>query len=149
MNISSKDKTIVTHSPAETQAVARSLLSALGPGNVVALHGELGSGKTCFVQGLARALGIRQAVTSPSYTLIHEYAGRPPLVHVDLYRLRDLAAVAELALEEYWDAGGITAIEWAERAGAILPAHTVHVYFEVVEEGRARAITIQADRYPP
>ena len=94
---------IVTKSPAGTHRAARSLLRGLGPGSVIALHGELGSGKTCFVQGLARALGIAEPVASPTFTLVHEYRGRLSLYHVDLYRIAGPREAQNLGLDEYLD----------------------------------------------
>lgn len=117
----------VTRSPAETEAVARSLGAALGPGAVVALYGDLGAGKTCFVRGLARGLNVRDAVTSPTFALVHEYAGDRTLYHVDLYRIGSADAAAELGLEEMFDGPGVTVVEWAERAESLLPARTVRI----------------------
>ena len=136
-------QTVVTRSPAETWRLAAALLPRLPPGAVLALHGELGSGKTCFVQGLAAALGVTQAVTSPTFTLIHEYRGARPLYHVDLYRLPDAGAARDLGLEEYFRGDGLTAVEWAERAAALLPPDTWHLRFEVGAEPDERRSTIE------
>lgn len=132
MSTSSKTETggpseIVTRSPAETEAVACELGAALESGSVVALYGDLGAGKTCFVRGLARGLNVRDAVTSPTFALIHEYAGVRPLRHVDLYRIGSVDAASELGLEEMFDGDGVTVVEWAERADALLPARTVRI----------------------
>jgi len=116
-----------THSPEETWALAAELVEELVPGSVVALHGDLGAGKTCFVQGLAAALGIDEPITSPTYTLIGEYEGRLPLHHIDLYRLSGPEEALGLGLEEYFDVNGITAIEWAERAEGLLPPDLLHI----------------------
>jgi tRNA threonylcarbamoyladenosine biosynthesis protein TsaE len=94
---------------------------------VVALSGDLGAGKTCFIQGLASGLGIAGPVTSPTFVLIAEYTGRLPLYHVDLYRTESLGEIRALGLEEMLDGGGITAIEWAEKAEPLLPSRTVRV----------------------
>jgi tRNA threonylcarbamoyladenosine biosynthesis protein TsaE len=107
--------------------LAAELAAELGPGTVMALHGDLGAGKTCFIQGFAAALGIDEPVTSPTYTLIGEYEGRMPLHHIDLYRLSGPAEALGLGLEEYFDINGITAIEWAERAEGLLPADLLHI----------------------
>jgi len=131
---------IITRSPKETWKAARRLLERLPARAVVALYGELGSGKTCFVQGLARALGIRRAVTSPTFTLVNEYPGPRPLFHVDLYRLADAAEAAALGLEEYFEREGVTAIEWAERAEELLPPHTVRVRLEPAARPNERRI---------
>ena len=139
-----KRDTIISRSPEATHEVARGLLTSLPPGAVLALHGDLGSGKTCFVQGLAQALGVRKAVTSPTFTLINEYrGGERPLFHIDLYRLETPEAVDLLALEEYWDSNGITAIEWAERAVDTLPKRTIHLRFHVLPEPDSRSIVVE------
>ena len=137
-----KKRIVVTHSPAETRRLAAELLLQLRPGAVLALHGDLGAGKTCFVQGLAAALGVHQPVSSPPFTLIHEYASTPPLYHADLYRIRNADDACGLGLEEYLGGDGITVIEWAERAGELLPADTWHLTFEVGKDMTERIITI-------
>jgi len=110
------DKTITTHSEAETAAAARELGATLVAGDVVLLFGDLGAGKTAFVRGLAEGLGLdHREVTSPTFTLVQEYrGGRLPLVHVDLYRLDDTREIDDLGLEEL-GADGVLAIEWAEK----------------------------------
>lgn len=119
---------IVTHSPDETRAWAAAWRDRLRPGDVVALRGDLGAGKTCFVQGLAAALGVTEPVSSPTYTLVHEYQGENmTLYHIDLYRLHSAEEALDLGLDEYLDGQGITLIEWADRAEAVLPARTIHV----------------------
>ena len=118
---------VETNSPEETWALAAELADELGPGTVMALHGDLGAGKTCFIQGYAAALGIDEPITSPTYTLIGEYEGRLPLHHIDLYRLSGPEEALGLGLEEYFDVDGITAIEWAERAEGLLPPDLLHI----------------------
>ena len=118
---------VETHSPEETWELAAELADELGPGTVIALHGDLGAGKTCFIQGYAAALGIDEPITSPTYTLIGEYEGRLPLHHIDLYRLSGPEDALGLGLEEYFDVNGITAIEWAERAEGLLPPDLLHI----------------------
>ena len=115
----------ITRSEDETIAAGRSLAAALQPGAVVLLSGDLGAGKTAFVRGLAEGLGFdTREVTSPTFTLVHEYrGGRLPLIHVDLYRL-DRADLDEIGLDEDLAARGVVAVEWAERlsrrvAGAV------------------------------
>jgi tRNA threonylcarbamoyladenosine biosynthesis protein TsaE len=95
---------------------------------VVALRGDLGAGKTCFIQGLAAGLGVESPVTSPTFVLIAEHAGRLPFYHVDLYRTENLEEIRALGLEELLDGSGVTAIEWAEKADPLLPPRTVHVW---------------------
>ena len=139
-NISSK--TFTTRSPAATYRLAAKLVSRFPSKTVLALHGDLGSGKTCFVQGLALALGVKGPVTSPTFALVHEYRGLRRLVHVDLYRIPSALEALHLGLEEYFEVEGITAIEWAERMAPALPAHTIHMEFETLPGKSVRRITI-------
>ncbi len=122
-----RDYTVMTE--AETLALAEKLGREFGRGTVFALYGEMGAGKTRFAQGLALALGVDEPVSSPTFTLINEYAtadgGR--FVHMDLYRLEDEWAVAELGFEEYLESAVMLTIEWPERAGELLPPTAVHV----------------------
>jgi tRNA threonylcarbamoyladenosine biosynthesis protein TsaE len=104
---------------------------------VLLLSGELGAGKTLFVQGLARGLGFEGAVSSKSFVIMGEYSGREKLYHADLYRLDDPEQVQELALDEM-TADGVLAVEWPERAGAALPLEGLHVRFEVTGEETRR-----------
>lgn len=134
---------MVTSGPDETRAVAARLLPRLPARALLALHGNLGSGKTCFVQGLARALGVRRPVTSPTFTMIHEYQGHRPLVHIDLYRVRSPDEVLMLGFEEYLERDGIVVVEWAERAGDLLPASTLHIGLEVAAGEDRRRITLE------
>lgn len=108
-------RTVVTHSEQETFALAEQLARTLKPGSVVLLHGDLGAGKTVFVRGLASGLGVNpDAVTSPTFVLIQHYRGDIPLIHADLYRLENPAAVEDLGLDEI-GRDGVVAVEWAER----------------------------------
>ena len=116
-----------TTSPEETEAAGARLGATLKSGDVVALTGELGAGKTVFVQGLARALGVGTAATSPTFVLVNEYRGRVPVHHVDAYRTTSLAELMDLGIEEMMDGDGITVIEWAERVEPLLPARAVRV----------------------
>jgi len=133
---------VETHSPEETWELAAELAGDLGPGTVIALHGDLGAGKTCFIQGYAAALGIDEPVTSPTYTLIGEYKGRLPLHHIDLYRLSGPEEALGLGLEEYFDANGITAIEWAERAEGLLPPDLLHIQITADQHTGTRTFRI-------
>ena len=126
-----------TTSPEETFELARKFASRLKAGDVLALTGELGSGKTCFVQGLAQGLGVPKGlyVRSPSFILINEYrGGRLPLYHIDFYRLSEPADVGDLGLEEYIDGDGIAAIEWADRFPGAWPERAHHIQFAIVDE---------------
>ena len=125
----------ISKSAAETIAFGRALAGRLRPGDVVALTGDLGAGKTCLVKGIAEGLGITQEVTSPTYTIIHEYG---PLVHVDLYRLDTLEQAVGIGIEEYLGGPGITVIEWAERIESLLPENTVRIHLAVEDETTRR-----------
>ncbi|HEV8472692.1 MAG TPA: tRNA (adenosine(37)-N6)-threonylcarbamoyltransferase complex ATPase subunit type 1 TsaE [Methylomirabilota bacterium] len=133
---------VASRSPEDTQAAGERLAGTLGPGDVVALTGELGAGKTCFVQGLARGLGIQGGATSPTFVLVNEYRGRLPVHHVDAYRTESLSELLDLGLDEMFDGAGVTVVEWADRLGALLPARTVHVDIEGVGD-EPRRITIR------
>lgn len=136
---------VETRSAEETQALAATLAAELPPGTVLCLHGDLGAGKTCFVQGLARALGVRRPVGSPTFTLINEYPGKKPLAHIDLYRIRGAGDAFGLGLEDYLcHYGGIVAIEWAERAEDLLPEDCWHVRLEPGTAGEeSRVVTVE------
>ncbi len=137
-------KQVISHSPEETRRLAAEVLSGLPPDAVLALYGDLGSGKTCFVQGLAEAMGIEEPVTSPTFTLVNEHRGRQLLTHVDLYRLGNPDEALARGFEELVDSNGITAIEWAERAEELLPPGTLRLRFSTSEEDDTRVINIEA-----
>ena len=117
----------VARSVEETQAVGEALGARLGPGAVVACVGELGAGKTCFLQGVARGLGVTTDVTSPTFVLVNVYRGRLPVYHMDAYRTESLLEVVDLGLEEMLDGEGVTLIEWADKVRALLPARAIVV----------------------
>ena len=136
------DATITTHSADETRAAGAGLAPTLGAGDVVALRGELGAGKTCFVQGLARGLHASAWATSPTFVLVNEYHGDLPVHHVDAYRVASPAEMVEVGLLELMDGDGVTVIEWAERVEPLLPNRTVHVTIEGLGDD-PRTITIR------
>ncbi len=125
---------VTTHSADETIEFGRRLGAALRPNDVIALTGQLGAGKTTLIQGIAAGLGVRDYVTSPTFIIINEYEGRLPLYHIDLYRLDEGLAVADLGIEEYFTRGGVCVIEWAERLGGLLPPGAEKIELEVVSE---------------
>ncbi len=125
----------LSRSPADTRALAARLGVHLGPGDVVALTGELGAGKTEFVRGLATGLGVPgEAVASPSFALAYEYQGRFTLVHLDLYRLAEISPEFLPDLEEYLTGPQVTAVEWAERLGGLIPADYLDVVLVITGE---------------
>ena len=119
--------------PEETWKIAAEFSKTLANTEVIALHGVLGAGKTCFIQGLALGLGVREPITSPTYTLIDEYVGEKKLVHMDLYRLSNSLEAVGIGLEEYFNNEVIIAIEWAERAEDILPKNVIHIYIKYID----------------
>ena len=125
-------ETIRTQSAEETRAAGERLGRTLGPGDVVALTGDLGAGKTCFVQGLARGLGARAWPTSPTFVLVNEYRADLPIHHVDAYRVAGPDEMIDVGLLELIDGDGVTLIEWADRVAALLPDRTIHVAIEGV-----------------
>jgi len=136
---------LATSSAEETDAAGERLGATLGPGDVVALSGELGAGKTVFVQGIVRALGVATGATSPTFVLVNEYRGRLPVHHVDAYRTESLAELLDLGLPELMDGDGVTVIEWAERLEPLLPARAVRVRIWGVGD-EPREITIDDRR---
>lgn len=117
----------VSRSPVETRDVAAALAPSLHPGDVVVLAGDLGAGKTCFVQGAAAALGVEARVTSPSFVLVREYQGDLPILHLDIYRLGNLQELVDLGYEEFLDPNWVVFIEWGDAAGPLLPESHVIV----------------------
>jgi tRNA threonylcarbamoyladenosine biosynthesis protein TsaE len=124
---------VVSRSSEETRILGASLAPLLLPGDVLSLNGDLGAGKTCFVQGMASALGVAQRVTSPTFTLVHEYSGRFPVVHLDVYRLNYFQEVLDLGFEELLDPGAILVVEWGEAVGPLLPARFLEIELRRVE----------------
>ena len=129
---------VKTHSSLETEEFGKSWAAKLQPGAVLGLVGNLGGGKTCFVQGLAKGLNVPKniCISSPTYVLLHEYlGGRLPLYHFDFYRLKSQEEAIQLGLADYLDGEGICVIEWADRFKELLPERTQILKFEVLGEG--------------
>jgi tRNA threonylcarbamoyladenosine biosynthesis protein TsaE len=128
---------IVSHSADQTQRLGERLGRLLQPGDVVCLQGDLGSGKTCLTQGIARGLGVGQSVTSPTFIIINEYAlpgAALKLRHIDLYRIARLAEARALGLEDYLNGDDICVVEWAERVLELLPAERLWVTLRYVND---------------
>jgi tRNA threonylcarbamoyladenosine biosynthesis protein TsaE len=128
----------ITHSPEETRALGEELGKTLVPGSIVSLSGDLGSGKTLLTRGIARGMGIQDDITSPSFSLLEEYEGDPPLFHFDLYRISGPMELENLFFEEYWDSGGISVIEWPERCGSSIPEHAITVTMEYLDDTKRK-----------
>ena len=134
----------ITNGPEETEALGARLARALEPGAVVAFTGDLGAGKTAFVRGLARGLGIRDRVTSPTFTIVNEYeGGRLPLFHFDLYRLGCADELFDIGWEDYLARGGVCAVEWSERMEELLEPGTIRVDLRRGEDESRRVITVE------
>jgi len=139
-----------TSSTSETIRMGKRLGRLLQPGDVVALVGDLGTGKTQFIKGLAKGVGVGRAtyVSSPSFTLINEYPGRIPFYHIDLFRLQSEKEAESLGLEEYVRGDGITAIEWADKISSLLPEELLLVKIHYTGENtRSLEILGKGDRY--
>ena len=135
-------ETVTSHSPEETQAVGERLGARLEGGAVIACVGALGAGKTCFLQGLARGLGVRSQVTSPTFVLVNQYRGRLPVYHVDAYRTESLTELLDLGIEEFLHGDGVTVIEWADKMLPLLPTHAIIVTIDGLGD-EPRRIVIQ------
>jgi tRNA threonylcarbamoyladenosine biosynthesis protein TsaE len=136
----------ISSSPEETLAIGERIAAGLGRGSVVAIRGGLGAGKTCLAKGIARGLGVRDEVTSPSYTIVSEYAAGPlPLYHIDAYRLGGDDDFQALGGDEYLQGGGIAVIEWSDRIPGSIPRSALLVSIEILADGR-RSIAVEEPR---
>lgn len=141
-----RSRTFLSRSPAATRSLGESLGRLLPAGSVVALDGDLGSGKTCFVQGLAAGLGVADAVTSPTYALLQSYVGRLDLHHFDAYMEGRERALLQDGGLEWMHAGGVAAVEWARRVADVLPLPRVWIRFEHVGKNERRlAVTVEGE----
>ncbi len=129
---------VVTRSAGETRLLGARLAAALPPDATLALHGNLGVGKTTFVQGLAQGFGIPDLVTSPTFNILHLYRSRRTLVHLDAYRLENAHQVSELMLEDFLVSPYCLAVEWPEKIAAALPADAWHLALAIEAPGRHR-----------
>jgi tRNA threonylcarbamoyladenosine biosynthesis protein TsaE len=137
----------ITTTPEATAAVGEALGRTLGASDVVALYGELGAGKTCFVQGLVRGLDVVGHATSPTFVMVNEYRGRLPVHHVDAYRTTSLTELVDLGLLDLLGGNGVTLVEWADKAEPLLPERTVRVRIDGVGD-EPRVITIARPACP-
>ena len=143
-------ETARSRSPEETRAVGERLARHLEPGAVVACIGELGAGKTCFLQGLARGLGVSTPVTSPTFVLVNEYRGRLPVYHLDAYRTGSLSELIDLGVEEMLHGDGVTLVEWADKLPELLPARTTTVTITGLgDEPRGITVFYKEGERPP
>lgn len=136
-------------SPAETEAIGQDLAARLSPGTVVAFTGDLGAGKTAFVRGMARGLGIPQRVTSPTFTIVNEYeGGQLPLFHFDMYRLHSADDLFDIGWEDFLRRGGICAVEWSETIREALDEETIYVDIRRGQGEQERILTLHGPGLP-
>jgi tRNA threonylcarbamoyladenosine biosynthesis protein TsaE len=133
---------LATTSPEETRAVGRSVAAFLGPRDVVSLTGDLGAGKTTFVQGAAEGLGVTEPVLSPTFTLVRRYKGSLPVYHLDVYRLERMQDVLDVGLEEILDEGAVVFIEWGDAIDPLLPSEQLQVELTLPTEGDRRLLEL-------
>ena len=139
--------TIITKSPEETKNLGEEVGKLAKPGDLLAFYGELGAGKTCFIQGISQELEVKDYVTSPSFTIVNEYQGKIPIYHFDLFRL-NAEEILELGYEEYFYGEGLTVIEWAEMIEQLLPKE--HLKIDIKFKDRYQRIISfipQGDRF--
>jgi tRNA threonylcarbamoyladenosine biosynthesis protein TsaE len=133
--------TLISNSAEETESFGREVAGTVNPGGVLALTGELGSGKTEFVKGVVAGVGATTTATSPTFTLIHEYpGGRLPVYHFDFFRIEDQQAAERLGLDEYFFGDGVSVVEWADKFPDLIPKGARWISFETKSETQ-RAIT--------
>ena len=138
----------LSHSTQETEAIGEELAQKLRGGDVLAFTGSLGMGKTAFTRGLARGLGCRGRVTSPTFTIVNEYEGRTPLFHFDMYRLGSSDELFDIGWDDYLARGGVWAVEWSERVSDALPEDTIFVDIARTDEHEDwRTITVTGGRF--
>ena len=139
---------IITKTPQELEYLGSRIAQLVSPGDFLALDGDLGAGKTLFTQGLAQGLGVTEDISSPTFTIIHEYeSGRMPLYHMDVYRLKHPEEMYDLGYEEYFYGEGITVVEWAQMIEMLLPDEYLGIEIGVVPEGREMRFAPHGARY--
>lgn len=133
----------ITRSDEETRQRGAELAGHLKPRDVLVLTGQIGAGKTTFVQGIAQGMGAdSRSVASPSFVLIREYPGRIPLFHVDLFRLDELPEAEMLGLDEYYESEGVTLIEWGRKIPELLPSEFMEICFEVIDPSTRKLLLV-------
>lgn len=132
----------ISYSRDDTRALAGRLADRVRKGDIVALFGELGAGKTCFVQGFAEAFGITEIVNSPSFAIVNVYKGKMPVYHMDFYRIDNPDEIRAIGCEDYLYGDGVCFIEWAEKAESIIPPDRKEVHIKIISE-KEREIRIK------
>lgn len=137
-------KCITIRNESDMERFGEALAKGLEPGDVVALTGPLGAGKTTLSKAIAKGLGVRETVTSPTFTIIKEYKdGRLPLYHFDVYRIMDEEEMYELGYEEYFYGEGVCLVEWADKIGELLPENSIHIEISYGKEPQERCCIIR------
>ena len=140
-----------THSEKETEKLGEKLGRLVEPGTIILIKGGLGAGKTVFTRGIARGLGIEEPVTSPTFTLIHQYQGRLPLYHFDIYRIEDPDEMDDIGYEEFFYGDGVAVVEWPEKMEWLLPDEYLEIVIERVplenQDGRKISLTGKGAKY--
>ena len=140
--------TIITKSPEETKNLGKEVGKLAKLGDLLAFYGELGAGKTCFIQGISQGLEVKDYVTSPSFTIINEYQGKIPIFHFDLFRLNNAEEILELSYKEYFYGEGLTVIEWAEKIERFLPKEHLKIAIKFKDRyQRTISFIPQGDRF--
>lgn len=134
--------TWISKSPEETEQIAQTFAQTLKPGSVVALYGGLGRGKTAFVRGLAKGLHSSDAVSSPTFALVHEYDGDLPIFHFDMYRIQTLDDLYSTGFFDYLEMNGVVVIEWSENIKDYLPYDVIEIHIDLTENDNERRFTI-------
>ena len=132
----------ISNSTEDTIELGKSLAERLNGGTVVAFYGGLGMGKTAFTRGMAKALGVDEEVSSPTFAIVNDYGGTPPLYHFDMYRVESWDDLFASGFFDFYEAGGILAVEWSENIEAALPGDTIRITITVIDEN-SRKIEIE------
>ena len=130
----------ISHSLKDTQKIAKEFSNNLNQGDVIALYGPLGSGKTFFVKEVAKSLGVKDYITSPSFTILNEYNASLPIYHFDFYRLKNEKEIEEIGFSDFLNRKGVFFIEWPEKAEYILPDDYIKIVFEIIDKNSRKII---------
>ena len=133
---------VITRSPEETEKLGEKLAASLRGGEVLALFGPMGMGKTAFTRGIAKGMGVQEGVSSPTFALVHEYAGRIPVYHFDMFRVTSWDDLYSTGFFDYLESGGVLVIEWSENIDGALPENTIRIDMQKGETETERVITI-------
>ena len=140
---------LISNSPEDTKKIGIIIGELAVPGDVILLEGKLGAGKTCLTQGIALGLGIDDYVLSPTFVIMRQLYGRLPLYHIDLYRLDDIEESIDLGLDDYFYGGGLSVVEWAEKAISIMPRNRLLIRIEYISDtGRSLLLDPSGEHYP-